>query len=70
MRPATLQRYVVSAHDYCLWQIVVEAESHLQAISKAKAIYATDGFGNTDAFVPADRDIAWRSTRLVPEVVR
>ena len=44
MSPASSSRYVVSAFDYDLWQVVVEAFSERDAINKAQAIYCFNGF--------------------------
>jgi len=70
MSPANSNHFVVRAHDYDLWQVVVVAKDRDDALAKAKSMYATDGFGNTDAFVHFDRSIDWEAFELVPEVVR
>ena len=65
---AAHQRYIVSAFDYDLWQVVVEAGSREDAVRKAQAIYEIDGFGNTDAFTLLDRKVRWSAEPLVREV--
>ena len=67
MSPFSLQRYVVSAYDYGLWQIVVEASSEPDAINKAQRIYA---FNTFDEFSPIDSDVRWSATQLVGEVTQ
>lgn len=61
-------RYVVSAFDYDLWQVVVEAGSRLEARRKAEMIYLADGFGSADAFAAAGSDLRWHVQPLVLEV--
>lgn len=67
MSPSPLQRYVVSAYDYGLWQIVVEALSEPDAINKAMRIYCFNSF---EEFSLVDSDVRWSATPLVGEVSR
>lgn len=67
MSPFSLQRYVVSAYDYGLWQVVVEASSEPDAINKAQRIYCFNSF---DEFSLVDDDVRWSATPLVGEVAR
>lgn len=66
MSPSHLERYVVSAYDYGLWQVVVEAFSKRDAINKAQAIYCFNGF--TDEFAFIDDNVSWSATPLLSEV--
>jgi hypothetical protein len=66
MSPANLRRYVVSALDYDLWQIVVEAHGPKDAINKAMGIYSFNGF---EEFSFTDGNVNWTAVPLVPEVL-
>ena len=68
MSATILRHYAVTARDYDLWKIVVAAASEDEALAKAKSIYATDGFGNTDAFTLDERHVTWHAVPLVQEV--
>lgn len=67
MSPASQRYYMVRAFDFSIWQVVVMAESRDAALAKAQSMYATDGFGNTDAFAQVDRDIDWEAYALVED---
>ncbi|MGE0677202.1 hypothetical protein [Pseudolabrys sp.] len=64
---AAPSRYLVSAFDYGLFQVVVEASSERDAINKAHFIYA---FNGRDEFTCIDSDVRWEARLLVPEVAR
>jgi hypothetical protein len=70
MSASTLQRYAVTAFDYSLWRIVIEAGSRAEAIAKAQDMYALDSLGGTYAFEPVFYDLAWNAKPLVEEVQR
>ena len=65
MSPVSSMRYVVSAFDYGLWQVVVEAFSERDAINKAQAIYSFNGF---EEFSFVDSNVRWDAKPLVGEV--
>ena len=67
MSPSRVQRYVVSAFDYGLWQVVVEASGEADAINKAHRIYCFNGY---DEFTRVDDDLRWTAKPLVREVSR
>ena len=67
MSPVSSTRYVVSAFDYSLWQIVVEAFSEADAINKAQGIYCFNGF---EEFSFVDNNVRWSAVPLVGEVSR
>ena len=60
MSAANRQRFLVTGFDHDVWQIIVEAPNPVDAISKAKNIYTTDGFGNTGAFELCSSYIDWK----------
>ena len=64
MSPAS-KRFVVRAIDYDVWEIVIAADSHDEALKKAEAIYLTDDFGGSNAFDLADTYVTWDAVRLV-----
>jgi hypothetical protein len=59
--------FLVIGFDYDVWRIVVDAASLDDAIQKAKAIYLTDGFDNTDAFALHSSFVEWRADPLARE---
>jgi len=61
-----LQRYHVTAFDYDLWEVVVEALNSAQAVAKAKRIYCFNGF---DAEDTCDHDVVWRAGPVHEEAV-
>jgi hypothetical protein len=65
MSPVSTTRYVVTALDYDLWQIVVEAFSERDAINKAHAIYS---FNRFEESCLVDSNVSWSATPLVREV--
>ena len=67
MSPFSLRRYVVSAYDYGLWQVVVEASGEADAINKAQRIYCVNGY---EEFSRVDDDVQWTVKPLVREVSR
>lgn len=70
MSAAAFNRYSVTAFDYGIWKIVVEAGDQASAIAKAKDIYQLDSLGGTYAFEPILNDMAWDARLLVEEVQR
>ncbi len=65
---APSQRYfMVRAFDFSVWQVVVMAENRDAALAKAQSMYATDGFGNTDAFAKVDCEVDWEAYALVED---
>lgn len=60
----------MTAFDYGVWKMIIEAPSEADALERAKNIYILDGFGSTDAFEPIAKDVTWKAELLVAEVQR